>query len=481
MTARGRVRSNPKVVIGMALAVLSLLAPQSVVSAHLSAADPHPFSPSQTHIDHVVIVMLENHAYDNYFGTYCRTTDPFCSSTGHGIPYGTCVPYDPTSLSLGCLRTWNFTVQNLSTDSPPHYYNNSVRAIDSGRMDGFYLAEHNGTLPFGHYNGSTIPVYWDLAEQYGLGDNFYSSELSYSLPNHWYLMAGQSPQNAQQITLHQNSPKSYLHTYLNEANRTKTVQDLLNHSRGVTWKAYDWPLPSYQVAINGPVGLAPGSAYDNWNVLASRSESYSSSYNSHFVDRSQFFTDVAAGKLPSISWVTPATWFSDHPSSNITNGEGFVSQLVDAVENSTSWAHTAIFVSWDDYGGFYDHMAPPRLDSLGLSIRVPLLVISPYSKENYVSHKLGYFESLLHYVEWQFQLGCLTPRDCKAPLPFDFFNFNQTARKPMFFSLADRYPMKLQTNGRQMPDSPGDPLARDPTYWDSQGNLGTNVSLGEVD
>lgn len=438
-------------------------------------------NPASSPIHHVVIIMMENHAYDNYFGTYCPTVGPFCSHVARGIPAKTCVPRNVSQPARGCIRPFNFTVQNLTTPNPPHLYNNTIASIDGGAMDGFYAAERTGLTPFGHYNGSTLPLYWNLAEQYALGDNFFSSALSYSLPNHWYLIAGRTPG----IVFYNrivNMTDAQDHQYLNRANVTPTVQDLLNNSSSVTWKYYDYPLANYSTAINlypdvpGVGALATGSAYNLWNPMAARAESYTSAYASHFVNRSQVFVDAKSGNLPDISWVMPGAKFSDHPSANLTEGEEFVSQVVNAIEFSKEWDHTAIFLTWDDYGGFYDHVAPPAFDPRGLSIRVPLIVISPYAKENFVSHALGSFDSLLHFVEWRFSLGCLTVRDCSAPLPLAYFNFSQTPRPPMAFHLSQAYPETLQST---MVGAVGDPGTVDWSLWNQTDPA--NLSLEDAD
>jgi phospholipase C len=386
------------------------------------------WGPQSIPIKHIVVLMMENHAFDSLFGTYCPSVGPNCPQAVNGIPSGTCVPKDPRNTSAGCVRPYSFTAANLSAPDMSHIYNATTESIDQGRMDGFYQAEDAGLEPFGNYNGSLVPIAWDLAQEYGLGDGFFSSALSYSLPNHWYLLAGQAPPVAINAGF---TKTTFRHTYLNEANNTRTVQDLLNATPAVTWRYYDWALPSYQVAINNYPSEA--SAYNNWNPLAARAESYTSWYVSHFVPRSDFFNDSAAGNLPDVSWVIPDIPYSDHPPANLTLGETFIANVVDAVEASPDWSSTALFLAWDDYGGFYDHVAPHSLDGLGLSVRVPLVVISPYTPAGLVVHSLGYFESLLHFIEWRFNLGCLTARDCNAPLPFAYFQFNATARAPVLF------------------------------------------------
>ncbi|MFI5415540.1 MAG: alkaline phosphatase family protein, partial [Candidatus Lutacidiplasmatales archaeon] len=301
-------------------------------------------------ISHIVVVDMEYHAYDNLFGGYCTTVGPNCPTGANGVPAGTCVPRDPSNASMGCVVPYNYPASELSSLDPRHEWNATVASIDGGRMDGFYLAEQKGDLPFGHYNGSTIPVYWDMAQQFGLGDNFFSSALSYSLPNHWYLLAGAAPPQSVNTSVLTNGGFAAKHAYLNASNRTSTVQDLLNRSPSTTWKYYDWALPSYQTAINEPVITGMPGAYSYWNPLAARYESYTQWYVNHFASRSSFFNDTASGQLPAVSWVIPDPSFSDHPPSNLTKGESFVASVVDAIESTPAWRSTAIFVTWDDYG-----------------------------------------------------------------------------------------------------------------------------------
>ena len=185
----------------------------------------------------------------------------------------------------------------------------------------------------------------------------------------------------------------------------------------------------------------------------------------------------------------PGAAFSDHPPANMTAGESFVANLVNAVEQSALWSSTAIFLTWDDYGGFYDHAAPPRVDPLGLSFRVPLIVISPYTPRGAVVHDSGYFDSLLHFVEWRFNLTCLTVRDCNAPLPLGYFDFHQHPRPPMLFPtdpMSARYPMTAGLTVANGP--PGLGLSATgcslycltPFRWDS-GPPPANVSASSLD
>lgn len=404
---------------------------------------PTPWLPAQTHIKHIITVIMENRVYDNYFGQYCRSLGTYCSGVGNGPAKTTCVPYEPTNPLLGCAPPYLFSARNLNTSDLVHDWDSGRLALDNGSDDGIYLAERAGTLPLGEYNGSTIPIYWDLAEQYAISDNFFAANLSYSLPNHWYLVAGQAPTISEQSYLKTAADRT---NYLNESNATPTIQDLLNGT-SVSWRYYDYTLMPYDSAVNNHTW---GSAYDYWNPLAGKAESYAPAFVNHFAPRTQFVTDVLNGSLPQLSWVVPAASESDHPGYNISEGESWVAQLVDTVEGSPYWNSTAIFLTWDDYGGWYDHVAPPVALEDQLSFRAPLIVISPYAKENYISHQFTDFFSLLHYEEWTFGLGCLTSLDCNAPMPWDLFAFNSTARAPLSFAtswLQAHYPAPLQAPG----------------------------------
>lgn len=439
------MRSRWLVPAAVLLGVLLAL-PIGTATARLPAPQM-AWGPGSTHIDHVVTVVMENRVYDNYFGTYCLRFGPYCSSTGNGIPPGTCVPDDPANRSGPCTVPFAFNSTQLQTNDMEHDWLSGRIAWNNGAMNGFYPAESSGTEPFGYYDGTTIPIYWDMAEQYAISDNLFAGNLSYSLPNHWDLVGGAAPNVSEYSYLGGSGDRGL---YLNQSNGTATVEDLLNGT-GVSWRYYDWGLWPYTQATHDLNVIGNGSTYNYWNPMAARAESYSSWYAAHFVPRNAFFTDARTGNLPAISWVIPNFNYSDHAPANLSDGEDWVAQVVDAVERSPDWSTTAVFIVWDDYGGWYDHVAPPHVFGDLLSFRSPAIVIGPYVKENYISHTFLDFFSLLRLVEWRFHLGCLTVLDCTAPLPLDFFNFNQTARSPWIFpTLATqaRYPEPLQGGGQ---------------------------------
>ncbi|MCI4318853.1 MAG: fibronectin type III domain-containing protein [Thermoplasmata archaeon] len=407
-------------------------------------------NPSTVPISHVVIVMMENHVFDNYFGTYCTTTSTTCAYVPNGLPPGTCIPKDPAHPKNGCIKPYAFANDTPMTGDMQHNWISGVKAYDNGHMDGFYAAEHFDPHTFGYYTGQLIPQYWDLAEQYGLGDNFFASTLSYSLPNHWHLLAGAAPPASEDNLLKSPGTKTLSgpqEQYLNQSNATTAIDDLLVNS-SVSWDYFDAPLKAtYHAAINDHAG--GGGAFAYWNALAGKAESYQTKFSSHFVDRSAFFKDASTGKLPNVSWIIPSAADSEHPPNNVTPGLRFVMNVTNAIESSSEWNSTALFVVWDDYGGFYDHVAPPQTSNFppfGLSFRSPILVVSPYTPQGYLSSHFGYFESLLRFVEWRFGFKNLTQNDSAAPLPLEYFDFNASPRAPLQVGTGtwSSYPVSLQ-------------------------------------
>lgn len=440
----GAILLVPSVSAGFAL--VPVVEDRPAVYQVTGAFFPAAPNPNSVPIQHVVVVMLENHAFDNLFGTYCTHLSNTCSYNVTGIPPGTCVPKNPAKPSLGCITPYPFANGSSMYRDMPHNYQSSHKAYNNGSMNGFYLAQNAGTLPFGYWDGSTIPTEWDYAEEYGLGDNFFSSVLSYSLPNHWYLVASSAPAVAINHSVESalgGPMNSYQQTYLGQANATPAVDSELI-ANGVSWKYYDWALQSnYSNAIN--LHLSDGT-FAFWNPLAAQAQSYQAPYSQHFVNRSQFYTDAKLGHLPSVSWIIPDAIHSEHPPYNVTVGGQFVDKVFQAVESSPEWNSTAVFLTWDEYGGFYDHLAPPQIDGLGLGFRVPLIVVSPYAREGYVNANLGYFDSILKFIEWRFGLSTLDPRNANAPLPLQYFDFNATPRAPLLLPGSNQltYPRALQ-------------------------------------
>lgn len=450
-------------IVAILLVVLVLTLPQEGAPAASPSITP---SVHTNPIKHIVVLMMENHAYDNYFGTYCLKKGPYCSNKGIGVPMGTCISeINAANLTNHCVKTypepWSAVFTSIGGG---HDWKTAHKDWNNGLMNNFYAGQGFTNTTFAEYDGTTLPLYWDLAEQYSLADRFFSSTMTYSLPNHWYLIAGQSPSIVEGDTPWLAPSVSIVadHEYLNESNATPTIVDELLQHPSVTWKYYDWPLLNYTTAIS-MMNAKDGSAYNFWNPLAAKAEDYYNRTSAHFVDQDSFFNDSKKGTLPDISWIIP-NQYSDHPPANLSRGEAFITSVVDAVESSPDWNSTALFISWDDFGAEYDNVAPPAVDGYGYGFRVPMILVSPYARENFISSKFDLsFDSLLRYEELTFGLGCLTPRDCDASLPTNMLNITAPPRAPMLFSTNWKswvYPMPLEAQ-----TAPWTPLSFTPSPY----------------
>jgi phospholipase C len=419
-------------------------------------------------IKHIVVIMQENHAFDNYFGTF-----PGVAGTAYGIPANECMPINASDPNAGCIKPflirnpapysrppnpqfYNETMsaniviaeelayvlqQNASMYLPsgqyvslryglPHNWTSSHTAWDNGKMDNFIQAE-NSILTMAYYNNLTIPFYWDFAKNYVLADNFFSSVLSYSLPNHWYALAGQAP-NVSIKTLISSSSQQYLkNAYINESNNITTIMDFLENYN-LTWKYYDHTLP-----VNYSDAISTGYMFQNWwNPTAAKSISYSIPYYQNFVNRTNIFADLKGGSLPQVSWVVPTLALSELPPENLTLGMYWTTDVIDAIMASRYWNSTVIILVWDDYGGYYDNVPPPQIGKYGLGFRVPAIIISPYSKAGYIDSTEYSFESILKFIEWKFNLTSLTGGDASANNLINALNFSQAPQPPKMIPMT---------------------------------------------
>jgi len=313
-----------------------------------------------------------------------------------------------------------FHLSNTSTSSLNHDSVTARTAYDNGKMDGFVYAE-GSNLTIGYYDYRDIPYYWDYASKYVLLDNYFSSMMGPSVPNLFYLLSGQSGNsiNNQEVNV----------------NWTLIMNKLDN--RGISWKFYTDTKDQQNPFPYGPTLQTNASLLKNT------------------VTNDKFLSDVANGTLASVVWVTAEENQSEHPPTDIAVGEHYVTDLINGLMASKYWDSTAIFLTWDDYGGWFDHVAPPQLDSYGLGFRVPCLVISPYAKEGFIDHTQSDHTSLLKFIETTYGLSPLTQRDANANNMLNAFNFNQQPRDPLILPgkyLPNHYPLELANN--PSPDSP---------------------------
>jgi phospholipase C len=292
-------------------------------------------------------------------------------------------------------------------------------AIDNGRMDGF--SRLSGAIQDGfdvaltQYRRVEIPNYWAYAGHFTIDDHFFSTIAGASFPNHLVTIAGtnantvNNPVNSvnnswgcdsgKYSRVDAENPRTGRNYYVKPCFDMRTLVDELNGA-GISWKYFS-PPPFHSGYI--------------WNALDYvRHDRYSSFWGSNVVPSNQFITDVKQGSLPSVSWLVSGQRQSDHPPSSICIGENWVVRQMDALMRSPLWKSTVVFLTWDDFGGFYDNVPPPRLNRIALGPRVPTIVISPYARLHYIDHATYDFASILRYIEDKYHLAPLAVYDRNA-------------------------------------------------------------------
>jgi phospholipase C len=376
-----------------------------------------PFLP-QNYIKHVVFVIQENRSFDNLFMNYpgADTVTSGQTSTGQTVNL------QPVPLEAG------YDVDHNEIDFLDEY--------DGGKMDGFNLVGTAGGSPpsnpaYAYVPQSETATYFSLAQQFVLADHTFASQIDSSFTAHQFLIAGQSGDTVDVPDVPYpwgcDSPKSALVPTLN-SDRTQgpgvypcfnytTLADELD-AKGISWHYY---APAIRGGDLGQIW----SAYDAINQIRNGPD-----WTSDVISPpSQFLSDVAAGTLSGMTWIVPDYVDSDHAGTAGGNGgPAWVKSVVDAIGGSQFWNTTAIFLVWDDWGGWYDHVAPAQIDAQSLGMRVPLIVISPYAKSNYVSHVNYETAGLLQFAETVFGVSALSIADSRALNFADCFDFGQSPR-----------------------------------------------------
>ncbi len=368
-------------------------------------------------IKHVVFLIKENRTFDNMFGTF-----PGADGVSFGFDGNVRRPLTPG------------TDGSIGSEDIPHCYICSRAAWNHGKMDGFDQNAVTDQWSYTQLQRPQLPNYWHWASQFVLGDRFFSSAQGPSFPNHLYAIAAQSggahdnPRRTGAFrssnTFGCDAPKGQTVTVVDSEGKEKQVQpcfkfqtegDLLNNA-GIDW--------AYYAANPDQLGYI-WSAYSAIDQVRNTPQ-----WQDHVLPVDRVISDIVKNRLPPVTWIAPRYEVSEHPQYNFCQGENWSTQVIDAIMKSPAWKSTAIFVTWDDYGGFYDHVAPPQVDAFGFGIRVPLLVISPYALKGVVDHHLGEFSSVLRFIEDNWGLGQLTGRDLSADnLSYDF-DFTQKPRRP---------------------------------------------------
>jgi phospholipase C len=379
--------------------------------------------------EHVVIIIQENRSPDNLFHGLPNADIANSGTNSHGKT----IPLTPVSLA---------TPYDLG-----HGHEGFLAYYNHGKMNGankwavVCMQPHCVPPPnpqFVYVPPTEVKPYFDLAEQYTFADRMFQTNQGPSFPAHQFLISGTSAptatsdlfaaenpfwQNAVKNINFSNSgcaaPRGLLVNLIDPSGNESlttftcfdhlTLPDLLDAS-GFSWRYY--------------------SVGDSWNELwnapsAIRHLRFGPDWPKVMAKDTQIFNDIAAGQLPAVSWVIPDGRYSDHPGANDGSGPSWVAAIVNAIGTSSYWWNTTIFITWDDWGGFYDHVAPPIYNSYEYGFRVPLLVVSPYAKRGYVSHVMHDFGSILRFIEEKFGLQSLGYADSRADNLSDCFDFSQ--------------------------------------------------------
>ena len=400
----------------------------AIVTDALPQAAWQPGSPSR--IKHIVIVMQENRSFDDLFAGFPGADAPVTGLMHNGRR----------------VRLYADTL-NTTTD-PAHSYSDSILDYDNGKMDGFDLERSDqtgqrlGRFPYAYVARRISAPYWAMAQRYTLADKMFGTEHGSSWTAHLNLIAttNLSPTTA---LLEFPSAAPY-DCYAPPGTKTQTIDSelqigigpypCLNQFRTMadTLDAAHVSWRSYSAAFDSPTDIL-GSQWDAFGAI--RRERYGPDWKNVIVGPPRILTDITAGNLASVSWVTPDWAYSDHSSGGAVLGPSWVAAIVNTVGQSQYWNDTAIVITWDEWGGWYDDAPPPQLDFKGLGLRVPCIIVSPYAKPHHVSHTLYEFASIQRFVEQTFNLPLLGSaadgyEDARANSIRDSFNYRQ---KPIRF------------------------------------------------
>jgi phospholipase C len=398
-----KISSLVRQATGRPLQILLVL----VCLASLAAcAGTTPVPGKLTSIQHTVFIICENHTFDNYFGTFPGVDGATSGllSNGQRIPLS---PMPDAYEGATLCNSWDCALQ----------------AMDAGKMDRFDVISGGNWSAYTQAQEQQIPNYWTYARHFALADHYFTSVHGPSLPNHLFAIGAQSggaiDNGANPGTLPDCAPNSdsvvtVIDKYGNRSQRSRcfdfpTLPDSLEGA-GVSWK--------YYAEEGGFISLI--------------SHIYNSAmWTANVAPASQFVVDAKTGHLPSVSWLLPPEYDTEEPPDSMCDGENWTVGVLNALMHGPDWNSTVVFLTWDDFGGFYDHLAPPQLDQFGLGPRVPLLIISPYAKPAYVSHTLSDHTSVLRFIETRYGLRALTSRDAAASNLLDNFDFSAPPQPPL--------------------------------------------------
>jgi phospholipase C len=429
-------------------------------------------------IRHVVVVMQENRSFDSYFGTFPGADGLPRKRNGQ---FAVCVP-DP---SRGVCQQPYHDRRDRNAGGP-HDHVDAVDDIGGGAMNGFIARAEVGRTSFcrkhvdspqcsltpkrpdvmGYHDQREIPNYWTYARHFVLQDHMFQPDTSWSLPAHLFLVSGWSarcwqPGDPMSCTNAVQAPGSPPGDPENIAGLAPdyawTDLTYLLHQHHVSWRYYvfkgaqpDCADDQMLCKVQPQDARTPGI----WNPLPWFDTVKQDGERENVAPFNEFVDAAKTGTLPAVSWVTPAQAVSEHPPGLVSSGQSYVTGVINDIMRGPDWSSTAIFLAWDDWGGFYDHVKPPQVDENGYGLRVPGLVISPYAKRGYIDHQTLSFDAYLKFIEDDFLGGArLNPATDGRPDPRPTvredvkilgdlrsdFDFSQEPRRPLLLPLHPKW------------------------------------------
>ena len=435
-------------------------------------------------IRHVIVIMQENRSFDSYFGTF---------PGADGIPMTAARPTvcAPDPSTGRCVAPY---VDHADVNGGgPHNYANATADVDGGRMDGFIGqvgAARRGcadptnpacvgsTAPdvMGYHTATDIPNYWTYASDFVLQDHMFEPNASWSLPAHLFLVSEWAarctqennpsscvngtkdhppakPQARPAVYGGEAGPKALKNNKANPGRQpiyAWTDLTYLLHKDHVSWGYYVVSGSEPDCENDAALSCAPVAQSSNtpgiWNPLPWFDTVAADHELGNIQPVDRFYAAAKAGRLPAVSWVVPSSAVSEHPPARVSSGQSYVTSLINAVMSSPEWDSTAIFLAWDDWGGFYDHVVPPTVDQLGYGLRVPAIVVSPYARHGAIDHQTLSFDAYDKFIEDDFLHGQrIDPASDGRPDPrpdvredqkilgnlINDFDFNQAPRGPV--------------------------------------------------
>ncbi len=401
-------------------------------------------------IRHIIIIMQENRSFDSYFGTF---------PGADGLPRngGAFTVCNPDAATGQCVSPYHDT--NDVNGGGPHDATDSLMDIDNGRMDGFQAESERGSKGclamvdpactnaakvdvMGYHDDREIPNYWAYARTFVLQDHMFEPNASWSLPAHLFELSAWSAyctkhDDPKSCTNELNAPGMPPDFRGRLANRfggqrngppgakpiyAWTDLTYLLHSHHVSWGYYVMKGTEPDCEDDGAMTCPPVKQNARtpgiWNPLPYFDTVKDDGELSRIQPLENFYQQAREGTLPSVSWIAPSGLVSEHPPALVSVGQSWVTGLINAVMKGPNWKDSAIFLTWDDWGGFYDHVPPPVVDENGYGLRVPGIMISPYAKPHWIDHQVLSFDAYLKFIEDDFLGGLrLNPATDGRPDP----------------------------------------------------------------